>query len=69
MKSAAYREGEIVVDGETHNLILVDYNNNGRFDDQVAVMLGRSVRPPRIRLNHKELWRSPDMLRPKYFAY
>jgi hypothetical protein len=36
IQTVAYREGEIVIDGETHQVVLVDYNNNGRFDDQLT---------------------------------
>jgi hypothetical protein len=31
----AYREGQITIGGKTHRVALVDYNSNGRFDDQV----------------------------------
>jgi hypothetical protein len=36
LTSAAYREGDITLDGKKHRLILVDANSNGRFDDTVV---------------------------------
>jgi hypothetical protein len=37
LHSAAYREGEITLDGKTHRVALVDFNSNGRFDDQIMI--------------------------------
>ena len=34
LSSAAYRHGEITLDGKTKRVLLVDYNSNGRFNDQ-----------------------------------
>ncbi len=33
LNSAAYRDGEIVLDGKKLRVVLVDFNSNGRFDD------------------------------------
>jgi hypothetical protein len=33
LSAAAYREGEITLDGKPRHLFLVDFNSNGRFDD------------------------------------
>ena len=35
--SAAYRTGEITIDGKKTRVYLVDYNSNGRFDDATGV--------------------------------
>lgn len=39
--AAAYREGEITLDGKKHHVAVIDFNSNGRFDD---VMKLRDVR-------------------------
>lgn len=44
VNAAAYREGEITLDGKKHQLVLVDFNSNGRFDD--ATEINTSVRTP-----------------------
>jgi hypothetical protein len=33
LNAAAYREGEITVDGQKLRIVVTDYNSNGRFDD------------------------------------
>lgn len=35
LSAAAYREGDIVLDGKKHHVVLLDFNSNGRFDDEV----------------------------------
>ena len=35
LNAAAYREGEITLAGKKHHVVLVDFNSNGRFDDQI----------------------------------
>lgn len=37
LRSATFREGEITVEGTKHKVVLLDYNTNGRFDDQFTV--------------------------------
>lgn len=37
LKTAAYREGYITLDGKKRHVILVDVNSNGRFDDAMSV--------------------------------
>ena len=37
LQAAAYRTGEITLDGKKHRLVLLDFNSNGRFDDAVAI--------------------------------
>ena len=37
LNAAAYREGEIELDGETKRVALIDFNSNGRFDDEYAI--------------------------------
>ncbi|MGA2797911.1 MAG: hypothetical protein ABSE63_10050 [Thermoguttaceae bacterium] len=34
INSAAYREGDITLDGKTRHVVLIDNNSNGRFDDE-----------------------------------
>jgi len=36
LNSAAYREGEITLDGKKRRIVLIDFNSNGRFDDAVS---------------------------------
>jgi hypothetical protein len=35
LNAGAYREGEITLDGKPHRVVLIDFNSNGRFDDQI----------------------------------
>jgi len=42
--AAAYREGEVTLDGKSHRVALVDCNSNGRFDDAVTVRKSSSGR-------------------------
>ena len=37
LNSAAYREGEMTLDGKKRRVVLVDYNSNARFDDKATV--------------------------------
>ncbi len=37
LNGAAYRDGQIVLDGKKRRVVLVDYNSNGRFDDTGGV--------------------------------
>lgn len=37
LNAAAYREGRIKLDGREQRVLLVDFNSNGRFDDEMAV--------------------------------
>lgn len=59
LSAAAYREGEITLEGEKRRVVLVDYNSNGRFDDASVVaprstsadgpvypQVGEAARPP-----------------------
>jgi hypothetical protein len=41
--SAAYREGTVTVDGKPRHIVLLDYNSNGRFDDEFGVRDGGRV--------------------------
>jgi hypothetical protein len=38
---AVYREGEVTLAGKRHRVAVLDYNTNGRFDDQVRILEGR----------------------------
>jgi hypothetical protein len=37
LHAAAYREGEIALDGKKLRIVVTDYNSNGRFDDLPAI--------------------------------
>ncbi len=37
VNAAAYREGEITLAGKKHRLVLIDFNSNGRFDDESEI--------------------------------
>ncbi len=37
LSAAAYREGEMAIDGKKYRVVVVDYNSNGRFDDQAGI--------------------------------
>jgi hypothetical protein len=37
LTSAAYREGDIVLEGKKRHVVLLDFNSNGRFDDVIAI--------------------------------
>jgi hypothetical protein len=37
LRAAAYREGDITLDGKAHHVALIDYNSNGRFDDEIKI--------------------------------
>jgi hypothetical protein len=36
IKAAAYREGDITLEGKKHHVVVLDLNSNGRFDDEIA---------------------------------
>jgi hypothetical protein len=40
LSAAAYRQGEITLDGKKKKIIVVDYNSNGRFDDLISLPEG-----------------------------
>ena len=44
VNAAAYRQGEITLDGKKHQILLIDFNSNGRFDDVSEI--NKSVRTP-----------------------
>ena len=37
LQAAAYRHGEITLDGKTKRVALIDFNSNGRFDDEFTI--------------------------------
>jgi hypothetical protein len=37
INSAAYREGDITLDGKKRHVVLIDFNSNGRFDDEIKI--------------------------------
>ncbi len=37
INSAAYREGDITLDGKKRHVVLIDNNSNGRFDDEIKI--------------------------------
>jgi hypothetical protein len=44
LRGRIYREGEVELDGRKQRIVLVDYNNNGRFDDRTRVTSTDSYR-------------------------
>jgi hypothetical protein len=38
INAAAYREGEITLDGKKRRVVLIDFNSNGRFDDEMKIL-------------------------------
>lgn len=41
LRSASYRTGEIPIDGKKHRIVILDFNSNGRFNDEFSVNLGQ----------------------------
>jgi hypothetical protein len=37
LNAAAYREGNITLDGKKHRVVLIDFNSNGRFGDEITI--------------------------------
>lgn len=37
LSAAAYREGEITLNGRSRRVVLIDFNSNGRFDDEFKI--------------------------------
>jgi hypothetical protein len=48
LNAAAYREGEITLDGKTHHVVLIDFNSNGRFDDPFKIREGATYSDGRV---------------------
>ncbi len=48
MNPAAYREGHVMLDGKKRHVFLLDYNSNGRFNDEMNVPNGVYVSDGRI---------------------
>jgi hypothetical protein len=48
LNAAAYREGEITLEGKKHRIVLIDFNSNGRFDDQIAMATAGSGSEARV---------------------
>jgi hypothetical protein len=81
LNSAVYREGHITLDGKKHHVVLVDYNSNGRFDDEFALYddpeslkgtkLARAAPSdvlfidPDMKTKHEDRWASYRMGGPK----
>jgi hypothetical protein len=40
LNAAAYREGTIALDGKERRVVLIDFNSNGRFDDEFEIREG-----------------------------
>jgi hypothetical protein len=56
VSSAIRREGDITLEGKPHHLVLLDYNSNGRFDDEITI-------PENIHLAAGQIYAQPgDML-------
>ena len=37
INAAVLREGDITLEGKKHHVVLIDFNSNGRFDDETTV--------------------------------
>jgi hypothetical protein len=37
LNAAAYREGDITLEGKKRHVVLLDFNSNGRFDDEIKI--------------------------------
>ena len=37
LNAAAYREGDITLEGKKRHVVLIDFNSNGRFDDEIKI--------------------------------
>ncbi len=48
LTAAAYREGEITLDGKKRRVVLLDYDSNGRFDDVMKIPEGVQMADGRI---------------------
>ncbi len=56
LNAAAYRDGEVVLNGRSRRVVLIDYNSNGRFDDAWMI-------DPNVRMHDGTIYpRSGDML-------
>jgi hypothetical protein len=44
LNAAAYREGDVTLDGKKHRIALIDFNSNGRFGDEMKVVSVMSSR-------------------------
>jgi hypothetical protein len=53
--SAAYREGEITLDGKKRRVVLLDNNSNGRFDDTFQVSKESSGRDGQVYLQQGDM--------------
>lgn len=40
INAAAYREGDITLEGKKRHVVLIDFNSNGRFDDEMKIREG-----------------------------
>ncbi len=62
VNSAAYREGEITLDGKKHRLVLLDFNSNGRFDDEPEINTSARMSDGQIYVTQGDrLYIDPDL--------
>ena len=50
LNTAVLREGDITLEGKKHHVVLIDFNSNGRFDDEIKIRRER-LRPQRATLS------------------
>ncbi len=43
LNAAVYREGNITLAGKKHHVVLIDFNSNGRFDDETTFSAGNQA--------------------------
>lgn len=70
VNSAAYREGQIEVDGKTHKVVILDFNGNGRFDDENDINEDVRSNNNRLYFNHGDmLILDPDLTNKDFRGY
>ncbi len=68
LNAAAYREGEITLEGKKHRVVLIDFNSNGRFDDESRIREGRTDQEGVVYPEHGDiLMLDPDASLPVFY--
>jgi hypothetical protein len=60
LNAAAYREGDITLDGQKHHVVLIDFNSNGRFDDEGKIHAEAALGGRLAADSGDVLWVDPD---------
>jgi hypothetical protein len=48
LNAAAYREGDVTLDGKKHRVVLIDFNSNGRFGDEMRLVDAQTMQGGKI---------------------